>query len=70
MEASAVEFIEKYKAHLWHHLTQHKQFQQNDPMIVVEGKGVHIRDIKGNEYLDGLAGGVWCVSWLWRKAYY
>ena len=62
MEALVSEFIAKDKAHVWHHLTQHKQFQENDPLIMVEGNGVRLRDIKGNEYLDGLSGGVWSVN--------
>ena len=35
------------KAHVWHHLTQHKPFEQNDPMVVVEGKGMRVWDATG-----------------------
>lgn len=50
------------KKHLWHHLTQHKVFQKQDPMVVVEGKGCVIKDQNGREYLDAVSGGVWCVN--------
>lgn len=50
------------KQYLWHHLTQHKYFEQNDPLIIVGGKGMVVRDIKGREYLDALSGGVWSVN--------
>ncbi|PKM82891.1 MAG: aspartate aminotransferase family protein [Firmicutes bacterium HGW-Firmicutes-14] len=59
-EADAL--VEKDRQHLWHHLTQHKIFQAQEPMIVVEGKGCMITDQRGNQYLDGLSGGVWCVN--------
>jgi len=58
----ARDIIEKDKRHLWHHLLQHKIFESQDPKIFVEGKGARVRDIAGNEYLDGASGGVWCVN--------
>jgi len=61
-EYDARSVIEKDKQHLWHHLVQHRLFQSQDPKIFVEGDGVRIRDIEGNEYLDGASGGVWCVN--------
>lgn len=54
--------VEKDKAHVWHHLVQHKQFQKSDPLVMVEGKGLRVRDIKGKEYIDALSGGVWSVN--------
>jgi len=47
---------------VWHHLAQHKSFEQTGPMIVVEGKGMRIRDINGNEFLDAVSGGLWTVN--------
>ena len=36
------------KQHLWHHLTQHKPMQEStDPMVIVEGKGMRVKDING-----------------------
>lgn len=58
----AAEMIKQDKENLWHHLTQHKIFETSDPMIIVEGNGLRIKDIKGKEYLDAVSGGVWCVN--------
>lgn len=62
MTVNTGELVAKDKAHLWHHITQHEQFKKNDPLIMVEGKGLRIRDINGKEYLDALSGGVWSVN--------
>ncbi len=54
--------IEADRAHVWHHLTQHKGFEANDPRIFVEGKGMRLWDATGREYLDAVSGGVWTVN--------
>jgi taurine-pyruvate aminotransferase len=54
--------IEADRAHVWHHLIQHKPFETVDPRIIVEGKGIHVWDINGKEHLDGVSGGVWTVN--------
>ncbi|MEM7207839.1 MAG: aminotransferase class III-fold pyridoxal phosphate-dependent enzyme [Pseudomonadota bacterium] len=54
--------IDGDKAHVWHHLTQHKALEENDPMVVVEGKGMRVWDANGKEYLDAVSGGVWTVN--------
>lgn len=54
--------IESDRAHVWHHLSQHKKYETVDPMIIVEGKGIHVWDAKGNKYLDAVSGGVWTVN--------
>jgi len=56
------EVIENDRAHVWHHLSQHKKYETVDPMIVVEGKGMRFWDAKGRQYLDGVSGGVWTVN--------
>ena len=48
--------------HLWHHLVQHKPWQSTDPMVIVEGKGLRVKDANGREYLDAVSGGVWTVN--------
>ena len=48
--------------HLWHHLVQHKPWQDSDPMVIVEGKGLRVKDANGREYLDAVSGGVWTVN--------
>lgn len=56
------EVVEADRAHLWHHLIQHKQFETVDPRVMVEGKGMRIWDAKGREYIDAVSGGVWTVN--------
>ena len=50
------------KAHVWHHLTQHKPFETGDPRIILEGKGMRVWDQNGKEFLDAVSGGVWTVN--------
>ncbi len=54
--------IEADKAHVWHHLVQHKPFEANDPRIIVEGKGMRVWDQNGKEWLDAVSGAVWTVN--------
>lgn len=50
------------KAHVWHHLVQHKPFETVDPRIIIEGKGLRVWDAKGREHIDAVSGGVWTVN--------
>ncbi|TNF19842.1 MAG: aminotransferase class III-fold pyridoxal phosphate-dependent enzyme [Rhodobacteraceae bacterium] len=50
------------KAHVWHHLMQHKALEVSDPRVMVEGKGMRLWDATGREYLDAVSGGVWTVN--------
>ncbi|MBB96796.1 MAG: aspartate aminotransferase family protein, partial [Rhodobacteraceae bacterium] len=50
------------KAHVWHHLSQHKPYETTDPRIMVEGKGMKVWDQKGTEFLDAVSGAVWTVN--------
>ncbi|AWB22065.1 aspartate aminotransferase family protein [Methylobacterium currus] len=54
--------IEADRAHVWHHLSQHKAYETTDPRVMVEGKGMRIWDATGREYLDAVSGGVWTVN--------
>ena len=54
--------VEADRAHLWHHLIQHKPFETVDPRIMVEGKGMRVWDALGKEHLDAVSGGVWTVN--------
>ena len=54
--------VEADKAHIWHHLSQHKPYETTDPRIIVEGKGMKVWDQKGKEHLDAVSGGVWTVN--------
>lgn len=50
------------RAHVWHHLIQHKPFETKEPQIIVEGKGLRYWDASGRETLDAVSGGVWTVN--------
>ena len=54
--------VEADRAHVWHHLTQHKPFESQDPRVFVEGRGMKLWDAAGKEYLDAVSGGVWTVN--------
>ncbi len=54
--------IEADRAHVWHHLSQHKPYETVDPRVMVEGKGMRVWDATGREYLDAVSGGVWTVN--------
>ncbi len=54
--------VEADRAHVWHHLIQHKPFETGEPRIIVEGKGMRVWDQKGKEHLDAVSGGVWTVN--------
>ncbi len=61
-ESDPIEIISNDKSHVWHHLIQHKPMQAHEPMVIVEGKGLRVKDIHGREYLDAVSGGVWTVN--------
>lgn len=54
--------VEADRAHLWHHLIQHKPFETVDPRVIVEGRGMRVWDATGKEHLDAVSGGVWTVN--------
>ena len=56
------DLIEMDRAHIWHHLSQHKKYESVDPTLMVEGKGMRVWDSNGKEYIDAVAGGVWTVN--------
>lgn len=61
MEYDADEMVKGDKDSLWHHLKPHKCFESQEQMIIVEGNGLVVKDIRGKEYLDATSGGVWSV---------
>lgn len=61
-EMDIKELADLQKQHQWLHLTNHKIYENSEPQIMVEGKGMIVWDAKGNEYLDALSGGVWGVN--------
>jgi adenosylmethionine-8-amino-7-oxononanoate aminotransferase len=40
-------------AHVWHPFTQMRDWLKREPIVIVEGKGAVLRDVKGREFLDG-----------------
>ena len=54
--------VEADRAHVWHHLSPHKQYETVDPRVIVEGKGLRVWDATGRETLDAVSGGVWTVN--------
>ena len=54
--------VEADKAHVWHHLQQHKKFETVDPLVIIEGKGLRVWNQTGREHLDATSGGVWTVN--------
>lgn len=54
--------VEADRANVWHHLMQHKQFETNDPRIIVRGKGLRVWDAHGKEHIDAVSGAVWTVN--------
>jgi taurine-pyruvate aminotransferase len=62
MELPVAEIVEKDRNYVWHHLSQHSVLKQQDPLVMVKGKGSRVWDAKGNSYLDASSGGVWCVN--------
>ncbi|MGB1036001.1 MAG: aspartate aminotransferase family protein [Candidatus Puniceispirillales bacterium] len=56
------QIVELDRAHIWHHLIQHKPFETGEPRIIVEGKGMRVWNQKGKEHIDAVSGGVWTVN--------
>ncbi|MEM6887547.1 MAG: aminotransferase class III-fold pyridoxal phosphate-dependent enzyme [Pseudomonadota bacterium] len=54
--------VEADRAHIWHHLSQHKPYETTDPRIIVEGRGMRVWDQHGKEHIDAVSGGVWTVN--------
>ena len=59
MTMAAADLIKSDQSHVIH--PQHHSSEAAEPLVVVEGNGAVIKDIHGNEYIDGLAG-LWNVS--------
>ncbi|MEE9259914.1 MAG: hypothetical protein V3U40_02225, partial [Candidatus Scalindua sediminis] len=47
------------KKYLWHPFTQMKDYVNANPLIIENGEGVILRDVDGNEYIDGISS-MWC----------
>jgi len=56
------EIVENDREFIWHHLSQHKKYETQDPLIIIEGKGLRVWNQAGREHLDAVSGGVWTVN--------
>jgi taurine-pyruvate aminotransferase len=54
--------VDADRAHVWHHLIQHKGFETGEPRIIIEGKDMKVWDQHGKEHIDAVSGGVWTVN--------
>ena len=45
----------------WHPMGHPNDSMKNPPLIINKGKGVHIEDLDGNQYVDGV-GGLWNIN--------
>lgn len=61
-KSDSSEIVSSDQSHVWHHLVQHQPMLVDAPMVIVEGKGMRVKDIHGREYLDAVSGGVWTVN--------
>ncbi|WAH44720.1 adenosylmethionine--8-amino-7-oxononanoate transaminase [Alicyclobacillus fastidiosus] len=52
------ELCEKNRRYLWNPFTQMKEYLADEPVIIESGRGCRLRDVKGNEYWDGVSS-VW-----------
>ena len=48
-------------ASVLHPYTNLRDHQKKGPLIITRGRGVHVYDDDGKEYIEGLAG-LWCAS--------
>ena len=44
-----------------HSQTNPKRFEEQGPLIVTRGEGIHVFDDAGKSYIDAMAG-LWCAS--------
>ncbi|MGI6395174.1 MAG: adenosylmethionine--8-amino-7-oxononanoate transaminase [bacterium] len=54
--------LEIDRLHIWHPFTQMKDFENQDPKVIVRGEGVKLFDADGNEYYDTISS--WWVNTL------
>lgn len=49
------ELAEMNKKYIWHPFTQMKDYLEDNPVIIAEGKGRKLIDVNGKEYWDGVS---------------
>ena len=48
-------------ASLLHGMTDPVRHERDGPLILDEGYGIYVKDLEGNEYIEGMAG-LWCAA--------
>ncbi|HEY0301057.1 MAG TPA: aminotransferase class III-fold pyridoxal phosphate-dependent enzyme, partial [Rhizomicrobium sp.] len=48
-------------AHVLHPTTDLARHRRDGALIITRGKGIHVYDIEGREYIEGMAG-LWCAA--------
>ncbi|MFY0757342.1 adenosylmethionine--8-amino-7-oxononanoate transaminase [Metabacillus dongyingensis] len=54
-EITYEELAAKNKQYIWHPFTQMKDYIEDQPVIIAEGKGLKLIDVNGKEYWDGVS---------------
>lgn len=54
------------KKYLWHPFTQMKEWTEETPLIITEGRGSFLKDIFGKWYIDGVSS-IWVMVHGYRK---
>ncbi|WP_207478138.1 aspartate aminotransferase family protein [Arenibaculum pallidiluteum] len=57
---------ERDKAHSFHPFTNLETHGRVGPLVIVEGRGVRVRDDQGRWYIEGMAG-LWCTALGWGE---
>ena len=47
--------VEDERRFVWHPFTQMSDWCEEEPLIIASGKGAILRDVRGREYIDGVA---------------
>ena len=50
---NSVQLAQSDHCHLWHPFTQQQEWCSEEPLIIVSGQGVYLRDSHGRDYIDG-----------------
>ncbi|HZF30775.1 MAG TPA: aminotransferase [Gammaproteobacteria bacterium] len=59
--ASAADLDALDLAHLFHPNTNLAALHKNGPLVLARGKGIHVWDTQGKQYIEGMAG-LWCTT--------
>jgi adenosylmethionine---8-amino-7-oxononanoate aminotransferase len=61
-EGAAAEVVDLDRAHAWHPFTQTSEWLAEEPLVIRDGAGCRLRDVRGRVYLDG-------ISSLWASVH-